>query len=224
MTSDRFVSVSVRSPAQVDRQQPLQTCLPPCGGQDQAGSGHRPPKEVPQPAPQSACSNVWQKSSTTRTLTVGLMRYIAALFLAFPLAVAGAPSATDWLPRVPESAGTWRDWQEISEREFFEVPASRLGAVEARLSEVPYLLQEPSDMGYFGRAGFKCSAPERPYLVRALYVNGGTGRFDLMWTKGSALVVAHASLGPGGPAIRSAIITCLPHEPSAIFSSISGAL
>ena len=151
------------------------------------------------------------------------MKPLAALLLVAGLSANAAPNAS-WLAPVPASAGNWRDWESLAEGAFFEVPASRLAAVVEWLEDKPYLSQEPSNLGYFGRPDFKCSGKGRLYLVRALYVNGGTGRFDLAWTKQAALVVSHASLGPGGPASKSAIVVCLPGEPTAVFSSISGAL
>ncbi len=171
----------------------------------------------------AGCRNAAGSGQGSPFHSLGLMKTLASLLLAVPLAASAAPGE-NWLAQVPASAGNWRDWDTLAESSFFEVPASRLPAVEAWLSDVPYLLQEPSNLGYLGRPDFKCSGDKRLYLVRALYVNGGTGRFDLAWTKGSALVVSHASLGPGGPASKSAIVACLPGKPTAVFSSISGAL
>lgn len=151
------------------------------------------------------------------------MRNIAKFLLLFPL-TAGASSAKDWLVQAPASAGTWRDWSTIPTDSFFEVPASRLATAEAWLADKTFLAQEQRDLVYFGRPSFKCSDSDKPYLVRAQYVNGGTGRFDLWWTQNGDLVISHASLGPNGPPIKSAIVACLSKDPTAVFSSISGAL
>jgi hypothetical protein len=71
----------------------------------------------------------------------------------------------------------------------------------------PWLEPVPSSLGTplvqknaadFGRPAFRCSEGSALYLVRAAYLNGGTGEFKLWWV-GTARVVAHASLG--GPPI-----------------------
>ena len=150
------------------------------------------------------------------------MKYLASLLLvllAFP--ITAVPSIV-WLERLPSSAGTWRDWSEIPPTSFFEVPASKLGTAEAWLADTAFLAQEKSGLTYFGRPDFKCVAPALPYLIRAAYVNGGTGSFGLYWA-GTALVVSHAALGSGGAPKRTALIACLRQTPSAVFSSLSGA-
>lgn len=151
------------------------------------------------------------------------MKYLANLLfacLAFP-AIA-APS-TAWLEQVPSSAGTWRDWKEVAPDSFFEVPASKLGTAEVWLANATFLAQEQSGVAYFGRPDFVCPAQTKPYLLRAAYINGGTGSFGLDWA-GSMLVVSHASLGSGGAPSRTALVACLSQAPTAVFSSLSGAL
>jgi hypothetical protein len=151
------------------------------------------------------------------------MKNLATFFLVLLSFPATAAFSSDWLKPVPPSAGTWREWDEIPQGAFFEVPASKLTAAEAWLADNPYLAQEQNSIDYFGRPDFKCVAPAKLYLVRALYINGGTGRFGLHWA-GSSLVVSHASLGPGGPPSKSALVVCLAKVPTGVFSSLSGAL
>ena len=115
--------------------------------------------------------------------------------------------SSEWLEPPPASAGSPQQWKEIPATAFFEVPASRLAAAEAWLSDTAALLQEPNGIAYFGRPDFKCTESTRPYLVRALYTNGGTGRFSLHWA-GSALVVSHESLGRSSRPFRSALVAC----------------
>jgi len=151
------------------------------------------------------------------------VKKIARILLLFTF-TAGASSAKDWLVQAPASAGTWRDWSAIPVDSFFEVPASRLATAEAWLADKTFLAQEQSGLVYFGRPSFKCPDSDKPYLVRAQYVNGGTGGFHLLWTQNGDLVISHASLGPNGPPIKSAIVACLSKDPTFVFSSISGAL
>ncbi|MBB3825280.1 hypothetical protein FHR50_001430 [Xanthomonas arboricola] len=151
------------------------------------------------------------------------MTYLATLLLIFLSSSATAAVPKAWLEPVPDSAGSWRDWTAIPESAFFEVPAPMLSNAEALLADAAFLAQEQSDMASFGRPDFACPASTRPYLLRAAYINHGTGRFGLDWA-GSMLIVSHASLGPGGPPGRSALVACLSQAPSAVFSSLSGAI
>ena len=143
------------------------------------------------------------------------------LLLLIPLAV----SATEakWLEPVPSESSNWRAWKAIPIDGFFEVPASRLGAAESYLRDQPAVAQEPGAPAYFGRPSFACPAPSKIYLVRALYMQGGTGVFSLAWA-GSALVVSHAGLGSAITPKRSALVACLSTEPSAVYSAMSTAL
>ena len=70
---------------------------------------------------------------------------------------------------------------------------------------MPYLVQDQGGLAYFGRPGFSCPATTKPYLVRAVFINGGTWRTPVSWTHNAELVVSHGSLGPGGPASKSAL-------------------
>jgi len=148
------------------------------------------------------------------------MKSIAALlFLLSASAAASSPSV--WLEPVPRAAGSSQEWLPINN--FFEVPASRLSTAETWLSGVPYLRQVQHDMGFWGHPNYECPGSTRGYLVRALYENGGTGEYALWWTPKEELVVAHSALGPAGSVLRSALVACLPKEPVAVYSAISGA-
>jgi len=151
------------------------------------------------------------------------MKHLAYLPLVFLPLSAIAASSEAWLDPVPASAGLRSDWAEIPNDAYFEVPASKLGTAEVWLADTAFLAQEQSGLKYFGRPDFKCPVSTKPYLVRAAYINGGTGGFGLHWA-GSALVVSHASLGPGGAQHKSALVACLSTTPAAVFSSLSGAL
>lgn len=149
------------------------------------------------------------------------MRIFVAISLLVSAVALGAP-AQDWLEPAPASIGSSQDWTPIEV--FFEVPASKLAAAEAWLAHIPYLAQDQRGLAYFGRPGFSCPATAKPYLVRAAFINGGTGQYSLFWTHNADLVVLHGSLGPGGPANKSALIACLPSSPKAVYSVITGAL
>jgi hypothetical protein len=127
-----------------------------------------------------------------------------------------------WLEPAP-TASSRAGWEEIAVSRFFEVSASKLFAAENRLASVSFLPQEANAVAYYGGREFKCDPPERAYLVRAMYANGGTGAFTLNWD-GSSLIVEHLSLGHAGTLYRSALIACLARAPDAVYSVVSGAL
>lgn len=154
-------------------------------------------------------------------LALYMLRNIAKLLFAFPL-VAFVATPKPWLQEIPTSAGAQQDWTEI--RTFFEVPASKLSTAEDSLAKKAYLRQTVGDMDFFGRPGFVCPGTTMPYLVRALYDNGGTGSFSLYWTQRGVLVVAHSSLGSPRTVLRSALIACLPAAPSGVSSDLPHAM
>ena len=151
------------------------------------------------------------------------MRHIAAITLSLLASSAIAASSDSWLEPVPASLGSWQQWEELPKDSFFEVPASKLLTAEAWLDDTPYLAQEQSSVSYFGHPKFECPAPSKSYLIRASYINGGTGEFQL-FLAGSAIVVSHGALGPYTPPSKTALVACLSKEPTAVFSSISTAL
>ena len=129
-----------------------------------------------------------------------------------------ATEANTWLPEQPQEIKA-KSGKRISDDKYFEVSASKLEMAEDFLAkESVFPEREPIDN--WGSNGFKCGDGEKPYLVRALYGNGATGRYVVFW-KDDALVVGHASLGPSNPPTRSALIVCLSHAPGKIYGSVS---
>ena len=133
---------------------------------------------------------------------------------------AAAPEA--WL-ETPANLGSWRDWEEVAPSHYFEVPASKLEAARHDLSASPFLPQGPDEITYFGGGSFRCEDPARAYLVRAVYMNGGTGRYTLYWAK-SSLIVSHQSLGHASPLHPSALIACLARAPTAVYGQVGSDL
>ena len=150
------------------------------------------------------------------------MKSIAAVILAFLTATAVCAQSQGWLTFVPDAESDWRKWHAIPQDNFFEVPASRLAAASAWLANQAAVPQEAAIAAYFGRPSFRCSSASRAYLIRALYINGGTGNFGLHWS-GPNLVVSHASLGAGSPPKESVLVACLDRSPLKVYSSVSSA-
>lgn len=146
---------------------------------------------------------------------------LLGLVAVLALIVAGQLRATEssaWLPEEPENIKA-KSEKNIPDDKYFEVSASKLEMAEDFLAKEP-LFPERLPVDNWGSNGFKCGDGEKPYLVRALYGNGATGRFILSW-KDEALIIGHASLGSSNSLKRSALIVCLSHAPEKIYGSVS---
>ena len=151
------------------------------------------------------------------SLSVHLLMMVAVL----TFTAAGRSSAKEantWLPEQPQDIKV-KSGNRISDDKYFEVSASKLEMAEDFLAKKP-IFPERESVDNWGSNGFKCGDGEKPYLVRALYGNGATGGYVVVW-KGDALVVGHASLGHSNPPTRSALIVCLSHAPEKIYGSVS---
>ena len=151
------------------------------------------------------------------------MKIGIVLTLLFASFHAFGANSSNWLPPPPASIASSNHWQKIPDTAFFEVPVSRFSAAESRLGDAPFLLQADRDVAYFGRPDYKCPESSQPYLLRAEYVNGANGRFAVYWA-GSTVIVFHGSLGREYIPLRSALIACLSNPPTAVYSSIAGAI
>ncbi|NIJ82207.1 hypothetical protein [Xanthomonas cannabis] len=75
----------------------------------------------------------------------------------------------------------------------------------------------------FLRREFACTDGMQLYLVRAVFTNGSTGGYHLRRV-GDALWVGHDSLGQSTGPHRSALLACLPFDPSEVYVTASGAM
>lgn len=137
-------------------------------------------------------------------------------------AVEGAAAQASWL-EPPTDLGSWRDWEEIPESQYFEISASKLEDAQDLLSHAQVVAVEPNAAEYFGGRSFQCGNPAKAYLLRATYMNSGTGRFTLYWAK-SSLIVTHQSLGHARPPRRSALVACLTRAPTAVYGQVNSDL
>jgi hypothetical protein len=143
---------------------------------------------------------------------------LAGLMLSLAASAADPPV---WLSPVPPNLSV--PAKQIPDTDFFEVPVSKFDTAAYWLQNKAFVSQDAHAAAYFGHAGFACPGSGKPYLVRALYENGGTGAFELAWV-GDALVVQHESLGREGTILKSALFVCLFKEPTQIYSAIGGAM
>jgi hypothetical protein len=125
----------------------------------------------------------------------------------------------------PPSAGmrSAMPHEKISEALFFEVPASRQDNAaywHAKRSVIPV---KKDVIQSFGQHNFQCATGMNPYLVRAVYENGGTGRYYVE-RFGTTLLVSHLSLGKPSGVHRSALLVCLGFQPIEVFHELGGAM
>ena len=145
---------------------------------------------------------------------------IAALLLSCSSAI--AQSAPRFLTAVPDALLTNpRAREMVADGQFYEVAASKLPRQldllgNADFVELPY----DANAGYLAPTDRACKPPRRLLLLRATYINGGTGSFNLYW-QGSSLIVSHSSLGtPTAPHV-SALIACVDRVPVRIYAWVT---
>jgi len=131
--------------------------------------------------------------------------------------------ADDW--QNPESLdfSASPNTQKVAPSEFVEVVASKVEVAISRLKSSAAIAQSADAIAYFGRSGFGCVAPKTPYLVRAVYRNGGTGMFELTYNE-FGLLVGHGELGSPSALKRTALIVCLDNQPLQVFTNTYGGI
>ena len=129
-------------------------------------------------------------------------------------ALAAGPEA--WLRPLPRSLRNAPGEERISEELFFEVQASKEGTAETHLAKEQIIPQTQDDIRWYGQRRFQCPTGATPYLVRAVYINGGTGGFSVSRV-GTSLVISHGSLGHNYGAHRSALVVCLTFQPTDVY-------
>lgn len=136
-----------------------------------------------------------------------------------------APDAQkdSWFHTVPSGTSSFSEKSELPAALYFEVAASRLGTAEYWLERDAAIQLRPDSTRYFGQWAFLCPLGTAPYLVRAVYENGGTGAFSL-FQGGGALLIQHASLGAANGIHRTALVVCLRERPTEVFHVLYGAL
>ncbi|MFC3156007.1 hypothetical protein [Gilvimarinus japonicus] len=149
------------------------------------------------------------------------MKRIAIISLAYLFSINNVSAQDSWLSPYSGRINADVERIEVPVKSYFEVPASKLGTAEYWLSDSNYLIRNINE--YFGYVDFQCLDNEKMFLIRALYENGGTGRYRLYWVN-SSLIVSHASLGKSSPPKKSALVVCLSKKPNAVYSSLSGAI
>jgi hypothetical protein len=151
------------------------------------------------------------------------MKRFANTLIVLAAASASAGEPASWLPPPPEYLGSYEDWTEIPKEAFSEVSAASLPSAESRLASAAFVALAANSVKAITPSSFKCAPPAKTYLVRAAYMNRGTGAFSLHWA-GAALIVTHNSLGSISPIRRSVLVACLARQPSQVFGTVGSDL
>jgi hypothetical protein len=131
--------------------------------------------------------------------------------------------AADWLEPVPSALWPRLDWLPLPMESFAEVPVSKFFVARINLADAAFTQQNANSASSMLGREFACAPGSKPFLVRALFTVGGTGKFQIYWAKDS-LVVEHGSLGGGNMKSESALVACLSRAPLAVFGQVAGAL
>jgi len=125
-----------------------------------------------------------------------------------------------WL-NPPGQAIDLNERQVLEDNLFFEVVASRLPvAVHGDLQDVAAVALDTGRARFFTGPYFYCPRGLRPFLLRAVYGFGGTGRFDVSRI-GKSVLIEHGSLGHSNPYNKSALVACLRDAPKAVYHIVS---
>ncbi|UYB52746.1 hypothetical protein OCJ37_01905 [Xanthomonas sp. AM6] len=151
------------------------------------------------------------------------MKLLAAATLALVVSQVSAEQPESWLRAPATNINTAKIVKPVPRDYIFEVPVSLFDMAMEELRAKPIVPLQSYDVDSFSRWHFSCPRATSPYLVRAVYSNGGTGGYHLQQVD-SSLWVGHASLGASSGEHRSALLACLDFQPSQVFVLSSGAI
>lgn len=111
-------------------------------------------------------------------------------------------------------------WKELDTALFKEVELSREAEAEETLNDVSCRALSREEVTRFLGKPFQISGGRKPYLVRGLYLNRGTGAFTL-YSKDDELVVEHGSLGRHAvPMKRQCLVVFLERPATRVFVTV----
>lgn len=137
-------------------------------------------------------------------------------------ALAETDDAKSWLSLPPADRMSYeRRGSLIDSSNVFEVVVSRFDlAYSHHLFASPIAAITTDQAKIYVGEGYRCPKGKRPYIIRGLYINGGTGGFSIYhWDRN--LWVFHGCLGGGGGLNKSALVVNLDFEPATVYVSAS---
>lgn len=126
--------------------------------------------------------------------------------------------ARDWVSMPPEKLmQPERRGPPVDAADVYEVVVSLMDTViDHGLYTDPIVpISEQMAQKYTG-GHYRAVRGKKAYLLRALYISGGTGGFDV-YRLGNAIWVMHGCLGGGQPLSRSALVVNLDFMPKKVY-------
>lgn len=125
-------------------------------------------------------------------------------------------SADSWY-RPPSNWTSFRQAQTLPDADIIEVSPDRLPSAEEQLREVACVEITPDLASELTGRTVTSRADSGLFLVRAVFLNRGTGKF-MVTPVGTELLVEHASLGISAvPMKRQALVVRLSQKPEMVF-------
>jgi len=140
-----------------------------------------------------------------------------ALVACLPRLLSAAPDS--WIAEPPSSIAFGKK-EAVSDGDVFEVVASMRGNAEAELQKIPLIPLSHAQARKFTGAYYSCPKGKRPYLIRALFGYGGTGKFWVYRIKREVWVL-HESLGQDFTSTRTGLIVNLDFDPAKAYVTVS---
>ena len=104
---------------------------------------------------------------------------------------------------------------------FVEVSADTLLRFAGALEQTAAVPVAPQQLSAILPADFRPPTDRQPYLLRALFLNRGTGAFSVC-SFSDGVLVSHVSLGAHpAPMQRSALVAFLSHAPTTVYVDVS---
>ncbi len=135
-----------------------------------------------------------------------------------------SPAQTDgladaWVIKQPPAP--WKNTARLLDEDLFlELPLSKGDAViRGVLARNALIRLNAESLAEYVGKQFRCSPNHQPYLIRAPFGHGGTGKFSVYLANGD-VIVNHESLGKTSVVNRSALVVCLSSEPKRIFGIV----
>lgn len=141
-----------------------------------------------------------------------------------PAAMTGAGTrfdGCDWIKRPAEGQFPDDGTREVEDTDVYEVVASKQDvSVNIDLKDRTFVKLTSDDASRHTGRYFRCPRGKTPYLVRAIYGYGGTGRY-VVERFGRKLHVLHGSLGTEWIANKSALVVNLDFELEDVYTDVA---
>jgi hypothetical protein len=130
-------------------------------------------------------------------------------------------STVDSWYRPPSDWTRFRQAKALPDADVTQVSPALMASAEGQLRDAAWVKVTPDRASELAGHPMKAQADSSFFLVRAVFLNRGTGKFSVTLV-GSELLVEHGSLGhSSAPMKRQALVVRLPQPPEVVFVSCS---